>query len=81
MSQIWKNVPLKEQHEICVSINVVAIIIRALRSLDLRKERLYLIRTVEKLNVCSCGTLLMKGCNSLDSLFTDSWESLLEEPA
>lgn len=54
---------------------------KSITQLDLRKESLCLIRTVEKLNVCSCGTLLMKGCNSLDSLFTDSRGSLPEEPA
>lgn len=81
MSKIWKNVLLKKHNEICISINVVAIITRALHSLDLRKERLCLIRTVEKLNVCPHGNLLMKDCNSLGSLFTDSLESLLEEPA
>lgn len=61
---------------ICISINVAAII-TTLCSLDLRKERLYLIRTVEKLNVCSGGNFLMKGSNSLDSLFADSQKSLL----
>lgn len=77
MSQIWNNVLLKEQNEICISIKVVA---RSWRSLDLRKERLCLIRTVEKLNVCLCGKLLMKDGNSLDPLFTNSRESVLEEP-
>ena len=68
MSQIGKSVQLKGQNKIFISVNVVAIITRALHSLGLRKERLHLIRTGAKLNVCSCGTLLMKGSNSLDSL-------------
>lgn len=46
-----------------------------------KKKRLYLIRTVEKLNVCSGGNFLMKGSNSLDSLFADSQKSLLEGTA
>lgn len=52
-----ENVLLKDYTNICLSINVVAIIRRALCSLDVRKERSYLIRTVRKLNVSSCGNL------------------------
>lgn len=56
----------------CKSIN---------KQFGLEKRKTVPYQNSGELNACSCGNLLMKGSISLDSLFTDSQEGLLQGTA